>query len=196
MNIFIDGTWNDIEDNTNVLKMYETHGGEYYSGPGTGDNFIDKYLGGVFGYGTDAIVDRILKKLEGCEEEVRIIGFSRGAAAARILAAKWCDKGNKVRFLGCFDTVGAFGIPFNIFGIPFQKINLFHDMHVHKNVQTAAHITALDEHRESFVGTPMEPRKGITSKAVHGDHNYVGSSQNTLKWMDKQWELSRTKVGK
>jgi len=188
MNIFIDGTWNTPKDNSNIARLHKTHGGEYFPGPGTGSFFMERVLGGAFGAGTDAIVDRAYKA---CSEPLNIFGFSRGAAAARVLAARWCAEGGTVAFLGCFDTVGAFGIPVNILGIPFQKINLFKDMRVNENVLRAAHVTALDEHRSAFVNTPMEEREGVTQTAVHGDHWYVGSSDETLGWMERQFYKAR-----
>ena len=195
--VFIDGTWNTPKDNSNIHRMYKTFGGNYYPGPGTPIlknswrtvAFINKYLGGIFGFGVDKIVDQAYEDI-GDAEIIYIFGFSRGSAAARMLAAKIGDSGRSVKFLGCFDTVGAFGIPMDILGIPFQKINLFHDMHVHLKVEVAAHAVALDEKRPAFVGTPMEPREGVTEKGFHGDHWYVGSSDETLEWMVNQYLLT------
>lgn len=192
MNIFIDGTWEDAESNTNIWRLYEKYGGWYSSGPGTkaliGDvPFLSKWLGGAFGFGTQAIVDEAYENLSS-PDDVNIFGFSRGAYAARMLAGKICKNGGSVNFLGCFDTVGAMGIPVNIFGIPFQQINLFSDAHVHPNVRRAAHIMALDDPRPAFVPTPMEEREGITQTAVKGDHWHVGSSDETLEWMTRQFE--------
>lgn len=192
MNIFIDGTWNTPKDKTNIARLHDLYGGAYYPGPGTRAFILDRIFGGAFGYGTTDIVDRAFNDAttRPFVPIFNVFGFSRGAAAARMLASKLCEDGYTVAFLGCFDTVGAFGIPVNIFGIPFQKINLFHDMRVNANVQRAAHITALDEHRSAFVGTPMEPRGGIVQTAVHGDHRYVGSSDESLGWMINQFHAS------
>jgi len=190
MNIFIDGTWNTPKDKSNIWHMHQKYGGKYFSGPGTKAFFLDRILGGVFGYGTQNIVDEayqyILKAHR--NQQLNIFGFSRGAAAARMLAGKWCKEGGSVNFLGAFDTVGAFGIPIDIFGIPFQNINLFHDMDVHPNVKTASHAQALDEKRPAFVGTPMEPREGITQQGFSGDHWRIGSSDETFHWMCEQFE--------
>jgi len=185
VNIFIDGTWNTPRDRSNITRLHEKYGGEYFAGPGTKAFFLDRILGGAFGLGTNDIVDKAYAAYEGRRsgDQVQIFGFSRGAAAARMLAARICKTGT-VAFLGCFDTVGAFGIPVNILGIPFQKINLFHDMHVSEKVHYAAHAQALLERRPAFVGTPMKARPGVVQKGFAGDHWYVGSSDETLAWME------------
>jgi len=195
MNIYLDGTWNLPKDKSNVYSFFKKYGGEYFSGPGTtaliGDTpFISKWLGGVFGFGTQAIVDRAYKHIRQTQpnQPLNIFGFSRGAAAARMLAAKVGKAGGDINFLGCWDTVGAFGIPVDIWPFKFQSINLFHDMHVHINVKHAAHAFALDEHRPAFVGTPMEIREGITMEGFNGDHWHVGSSDETYHWMLQQFE--------
>lgn len=192
-NIYIDGTWKKPKDHTNIHKLYQQYGGTYFKGPGNGEKYawFTKLFGGLFGLGVQQIVDDAFK-VAVTYETVNIFGFSRGAAAARMLAGMLAEKGREVHFLGCFDTVGAFGIPIDIFGIPFQKINLFHDMHVHPNVIYAAHAQALEEKQPAFVGTPMEPRKGIIQKGFKGDHSYVGSSYETLRWMINQFHKAST----
>lgn len=193
MNIFIDGTWNKPKDNTNVFRLYEKYHGYYFPGPGTGAFFMEKWLGGIFGLGTSAIANAAYKKVKlllgaNPSAPIHIIGYSRGATASRKLAAMLAEEDIIVHFLGCFDTVGALGIPVNILGIPFQKIDLFTDMHVHENVLRAAHAMALDEKREAFQNTPMEDREGITQRGFAGDHGYVGSSPETFDWMVEQFE--------
>ena len=55
-----------------------------------------------------------------------------------------------INVLGCWDTVGAFGVAKNILGIPFQKINLLKNLDVSLCVKRAFHMVALDETRDSF----------------------------------------------
>lgn len=171
--------------------------GEYFSGPGTraiiGDNpFIFKWFAGAFGLGTSALVDRAYNKIKtgSKDSEINIFCYSRGAYAGRVLASRLAQSGYKVNFLGCFDTVGALGIPFDILGIPFQQINLFGDITIHKNVIRAAHALASRkyEKRRAFINSPMKARAGITQKYFKGDHGFVGSSNLTLAWMLDQFE--------
>lgn len=217
MKIYIDGTWIKASNNSNVYKMYKEDGYEndkYFSGPGTVSNSLfsrfpgiltlaNKYLGGIFGYGTTRLVDRAYniivenRKVFGASP-IDLFGFSRGSAAVRMLAGRLAEDGIQVRFLGCYDTVGAFGIPisvppFTFFGLDFQKINLFHDMKVHKNVLHAAHARSLNEDRPAFATTPMEPRNNISEKWFRGDHWKIGSSPLTLKYMKEQYSKARIK---
>ena len=125
-------------------------------------------------------------------DRIVIIAFSRGAACARLLASKLEKHGIKrqlevtykkhfgenfflkyahldedhvevdVAFLGLFDTVGAFGIPLNLPGLPFQKLNLFKNLELAKNVKQTVHCVAIDESREPFIPT-------LCNKAAHVD---------------------------
>ena len=190
MNIYIDGTWYTPKNKSNIYRLHKKYGGHYFAGPGTKGFFLERIFGGAFGLGASSIVDKAYETyLENYTGgEINIFGLSRGAAVARMLAAKLAKKGTPVNFLGCFDTVGAFGIPVNIFGIPFQKINLFTDMHVHENVIRAAHAMALSEKRGAFQNTPMEPREGIKQKGFLGNHEKVGNGDKSFNWMIEQFE--------
>ena len=125
-------------------------------------------------------------------DRIVIIAFSRGAACVRLLASKLEKHGIKrqlkvtykkhlgenfflkyehldedhvevdVAFLGLFDTVGAFGIPLNLPGLPFQKLNLFKNLELARNVKQAVHCVAIDESREPFIPT-------LCNKAAHVD---------------------------
>jgi len=185
MNIFIDGTWNTPRDRSNVTRLHEKYGGHYFPGPGTKGFFLDRILGGAFGLGTEALADKAyncyLKNYSG--GPIQIFGFSRGATAARRLAFKIAVKGGKVDFLGCFDTVGALGVPLSFWPFTFYD-DIFIDTEVHPNVLRAAHALALNERRNSFQNAPMAPRQGIVERGFAGDHWYVGSSGDTFAWME------------
>jgi uncharacterized protein (DUF2235 family) len=151
-------------------------------------------------------------------DRIFIFGFSRGAAIARLLAgvighrsiptsiwtlrffgrsmAIWTSSRKiedvrnpvKVDVLGCWDTVGAFGISKNIFGIPFQQMNLLKDLTVALCVKRAYHMVALDETRDAFVPTLMEPdptdSKRITEVWFSGSHANVGGGYATDQLSD------------
>lgn len=151
-------------------------------------------------------------------DRIFIFGFSRGAAIARLLASvvghrsiptsMWTlrvfgrnmsiwtssrkieDVHNpvKVNVLGCWDTVGSFGISKNIFGIPFQQMNLLKDLTVSLCVKRAYHMVALDETRDAFVPTLMEPdptdTKRITEVWFSGTHANVGGGYATDQLSD------------
>ena len=137
-------------------------------------------------------------------DKISIFGFSRGAACARLLAGKINKYGIKqeievqgktndgefyfqnykhkderklpvdVEFLGIFDTIGAFGIPINIPGLPFQKINLFKNLKVAKNVKQVVHCVAIDESREPFIPTLCNQSDKVDEVWFAGVHTDVG----------------------
>ena len=145
-------------------------------------------------------------------DRIFIFGFSRGAAIARLLAGvidrrdtptslwmlrlfgrHWSvwksfdrkveSEPVKVNVLGCWDTVGSFGIPKNIMGIPFQKVNLLKDLTVPLCVERAYHMVALDETRDSFEPTlmdldPITPAR-IIEVWFSGNHSNVGGGYAT-----------------
>ena len=150
-------------------------------------------------------------------DKVFIFGFSRGAAITRLLARAidkrgapksiwtlrllgrhwvvWKSKPVKggsnvvpISVLGCWDTVGAFGVPKKIAGIDFQKIDLFKDLSIPDTVDQAYHMVAMDEQRDSFVPTLMDPdpiRPGrIVEVWFSGDHANVGGGWATPKLSD------------
>lgn len=145
-------------------------------------------------------------------DRIFIFGFSRGAAIARLLAgvigrrdiprslwtlrvfgrhwlvrrsSRRIDEQNPVpvEVLGCWDTVGAFGIAKNILGIPFQRINLLKDLSVSICVKRAYHMVALDETRDAFEPTLMEPDPTSPNRVVEvwfsGNHANVGGGYST-----------------
>lgn len=94
--VFIDGTWNDLEANTNVWRLRslvaERGGGReqrvyYHAGVGTAPG--ERFLGGAFGYGVGGqIINAYRWLIEHFEtnDDIFIFGFSRGAYLARSLA--------------------------------------------------------------------------------------------------------------
>ena len=91
--LFLDGTWNTSDDNTNVWRLKalaETSPEQpcYYS-VGVGTQRGERLRGGMFGYGLDA---EVIRAYEWIVEQYRpedrlfIFGFSRGAFTARSLA--------------------------------------------------------------------------------------------------------------
>jgi uncharacterized protein (DUF2235 family) len=91
--LFLDGTWNTVNDNTNVyrLKSLCAAGDDqlcYYSA-GVGTQYGERLTGGMFGYGLD---DEVIQSYEWLIErfvpgdQLFLFGFSRGAYTARSLA--------------------------------------------------------------------------------------------------------------
>ncbi len=173
--------------------------------------------GGAFGLGADAISERAyldLVRVYQPGDRIFIFGFSRGAAIARLFAGVIGRRGVtksvvtlrllgrmrpilnlfgkfdnvKVAVLGCWDTVGAFGISKSFLGIPFQKINLLKDLTVGDHVERAYHLVALDETRVEFEPTLMNEDPTYPGRVIElwfsGNHGNVGGGFATDKLSD------------
>jgi uncharacterized protein (DUF2235 family) len=229
--ILMDGTWNDETGLhgdgvvTNVYKLYQSlredsgrQTARYFRGIGNDDdnNRLGTIFGGAFGAKERRIrhsaYAMIVKQYQP-GDHFFILGFSRGAACARMLATQLAEEGIRenirittrmdwnrttrcvenrfetyqtmgkridpvIAFLGVWDTVGAFGIPVTICGIPFRKWNLFKNMDVSPAVKKAVHCVSLDETRDPFVPTLMnwEPHQPERIEEVWfpGAHSDVG----------------------
>ena len=92
--IFLDGTWNTLNNNTNVWRLKSlcdpaAPGQVVYYSQGVGTRIGEKVRGGVAGYGLDnEIVDAYAWLVNTFEQgdSIFIFGFSRGAYAARSLS--------------------------------------------------------------------------------------------------------------
>lgn len=91
--LFLDGTWNTVENNTNVwraksLCLQNDDQIAYYS-KGVGTTRGERLIGGMFGWGLDKeVTDAYQWLIEHYEtnDQIYIFGFSRGAYSARSLS--------------------------------------------------------------------------------------------------------------
>lgn len=83
----------------------------------------------------------------------------------------------EINFIGVWDTVGAMGLPFTIFGLIEDK-HLFYDRHIGSNIKVARHALSLDEVRNDFEPTIWDPKPGVDLKQVWfaGVHADIGGS--------------------
>lgn len=105
-----------------------------------------------------------------------------------------------VDFLGCWDTVGALGIPDKTALFTLDRVSRaryeFHDTRLGPHVQRAAHAVAIDERRKEFSPTLMRCARGVPKSRLRevwfpGDHGCVGGgswekrglSNAALCWM-------------
>jgi uncharacterized protein (DUF2235 family) len=112
------------------------------------------------------------------------------------------DNGDRVpiTLLGCFDTVGALGIPLlpalKKFEGQLKTRYKFHDTTLNKDIENALHAVAIDEIREIFDVTLMKkhpdaPDQKLRQVWFPGEHGcigggtpeYRGLSDAVLKWM-------------
>jgi hypothetical protein len=185
----------------------------YYAGVGNkyDNDPLAQILGLATGAGAGEIIERVyldLVRVYQPGDRVFITGFSRGAAIARLVsrtiharsAPRWLwtlklfgkhrtiwASGRKepvqIDVLGCWDTVGSFGVAKTIAGINFQQLNLFRDLTVPDNVVRAYHMLALDEERDGFEPTLMDPDPIRPERIVEvwftGDHANIGGGWAT-----------------
>jgi uncharacterized protein (DUF2235 family) len=203
-----DGTWNSEKDagrydlNTNVVRFKDLYAGPkfFYKGVGTRHGTLGKFMGGAFGVGGHARIEEaqadMAKQFATGDRDIDIIGFSRGAALAVHFANVVGDGGVKsngtdekpqIRFLGVWDIVAAFGIPINLPGLSFNRINLGYKLGLAQAVKYCYHAIALDESRQSFRPTRVHEACEVWFRGVHSD---VGGGNNnhalndiTLRWM-------------
>lgn len=205
-----DATLCKTYQNKQLALYYTGIGNKYDTDPLVGT------LSQATGLGATGIIERAyldVMRVWRPGDRLFIFGFSRGAASARILSRiidqrgaptsiwslrlfgrHWTlwPSGRKshvpITVLGCWDTVGSFGIAKTIGGINFQQLNLLHDLTVPESVEQAYHIVALDEERQEFEPTLMDPDpirpERIVELWMAGGHAGVGGGWATDKLSD------------
>lgn len=193
-----DGTWNDsrapdderdlkLDTNVHRFRVLYTGKREYVDGVGSRFGIIGKIFGGLTGAGAAQRVEENFEALkenfEAGDTEIDIIGYSRGAAIARMfvhrierdfdslrLSGKALSEPPVVRFLGLFDTVASFGIPWD----PDER-GFVPD--IPETVQNTFHAMALDETRETFgIERCLGNRRKITEVWFRGSHGDIGGN--------------------
>ena len=192
---------------TAVVQKPTESGGEsvkddfYFTGIGTRHGRLGKWLGGAFGIGgrkriRDA-VEAVERRFAGGDETIDVVGFSRGAALAlhftnKLKGKSFRDADGKtrearVRFLGLWDVVAAFGIPIDLGPLHFQRINLGYKLKLGDHVEYCFHAVALDERRGAFKVTRVDNGYQVWFRGVHSDIG--GGNENpsfsniSLAWM-------------
>ena len=220
--ILLDGTWNDENGLNNdglvtnivhlsriLINDKEKQVVQYHRGVGNDDdnNWFEKVWGGTSGDGVKQIIDNAYVQLVDTWKPgdiIKIFGFSRGAAGARMLASKiyregipekinveYDDENNvskytpigkikhiDISFLGVWDTVSAFGVVNNLGRLLFEKTgDLFTNNHISPNIQRAVHLLAIDESRKIFTPSLMNHKEGVTHEVwFPGVHSDIGGS--------------------
>lgn len=188
---------------TNVVFFYKEYvkaGGhaEYFPGVGSGAWFedqtgktLDFIFGGAFGIGAIGIANqafhRLSKNFKVGDYDIDIVGYSRGAAVARIFADKIYKQYHKlksidgyqlkapptIRFIGLFDTVASFGNPLNENEIFFQPI-------LPRTVEHAVHAMSLDLNRIGH-GLDRVYGKNVLEVWFRGGHGDIGGNSIVRK---------------
>ena len=169
-----------VTNDTNVWKFYSAYdayarpngiSSVYVPGVGTRFGPIGKVVGGAWGVGwldrVESTYATLCANYAHGDQIIDVIGFSRGSAIALDFVNKVAQSGirqnnvvveatPKIRFLGLFDVVAAFGVA-NL-GFLFSKLNVGHHLTLPPNVQHCFHAISLDERRPQFVVTRVKTR--------------------------------------
>ncbi|MDA0350912.1 MAG: DUF2235 domain-containing protein [Chloroflexi bacterium] len=81
----------------------------------------------------------------------------------------------RLKLIGVWDTVGALGIPGNVFTKLNQHLNSFHDVKLSRSVEFGYQALAVDEHRRAFSAALWEVQDDPTATA--GNIGSLGGSQ-------------------
>ena len=118
------------------------------------------------------------------------------STAAKLFRQQFARK-VRIKCLGVWDTVGALGIPLQLFKDVNTKFYEFHDTQLSNIIDNAFHALAIDEHRRDYnacLWTPTEaPRQHLEQRWYAGAHADVGGgyadrrlSNLTLRWMQEK----------
>ncbi len=140
----------------------------------------------LFGFSRGAAVARMLANLitvkgvpDRLEFKQRPVG-KPGGKRKKITVPVFHGKHDvAVEMMGLWDTVAAFGVPVDVMGIPFSKINLFRDLKLAGAVKQAYHLLAVDEVRDAFQPTLFEPSPRVREVWFPGIHSNVGGGYST-----------------
>lgn len=99
-----------------------------------------------------------------------------------------CHVDAKIKFLGVWDTVGALGIPLDLFKKENEEKFAFHDTGPSQIIQHGCHALAVDEHRHDFTPTfwtqPLPAGVNIEQVWFAGAHSDVGGGYKTRRLAD------------
>jgi hypothetical protein len=196
--IFIDGTDNFLDAQTNVTRLYNLYSGSKYYYGGLGNAFeypelLGRFTSGAMANGWQRVLDRaeadILNHIRKFQPSTSLIaqpdwsidifGFSRGGAMANELARRLSKRGIEVHFLGMFDPVYSYALPgqssWYVHSIDRTRRGNYVDVWLPQRVRTAAVIYAQHEERTWFPATRFEKENKSTrlnallSPGVHSD---------------------------
>jgi uncharacterized protein (DUF2235 family) len=168
----------------------------YISGPGTRHEILGKIFGGIAGFGgrtrVHEAIARVKRKFAEGDTVIDVVGFSRGAAIALHFVNEVADTDfgkvrPRVRFLGLWDVVAAFGIPRDVGILKFQETNIGWKLTLPSMVDHCFHAMALDERRASFRVTRVDGAYEVWFRGVHSDigggNDNPGLNDIALSWM-------------
>ncbi len=230
----LDGTWNEPErqtdgsvTGTNVVKFLSAlakRGQAQHYESGAGTRAWELLPGGIYGYGLDKRIlgaYRFLRrtyadgKVPIANNKLFLVGFSRGAYAARRLAgllhhsgiptqASDIDVGWQMYLNRDTESAAALKKQGRFFDAPIEMVGVwdtvkatndanYNDNLLSPNVGTGYHAMAVDERRRFFPILRWDPAEQVNEVWFSGSHSDVGGgcqkmdlSDVTLLWMIHQ----------
>lgn len=178
----------------------------YRSGVGTRLGVIGKIFGGALGFGGHARIAEakrsVAEHFARGDEVIDIVGFSRGAAlalhftnslkGASFMNASGQKAEAKIRFLGLWDLVAAFGIPLDLGPIHFNRINLGYRLKLGDHVEYCFHAVSIDEPRKAFRVTRVDNGYQVWFRGAHSDVG-GGNDNEKLSNIPLAWMLRKAR---
>lgn len=119
----------------------------------------------------------------GMDVKIILVGFSRGAASARIIASELLKRpGFKIDYMLLFDTV--YSVTGQIKILDGEPIDRFTDFDINESVLRCDHLVAGDEMRDRFPLSPVNLRKGVRQILFAGSHSDVGGGHPSTNLSD------------
>jgi hypothetical protein len=196
-------------DNSNVVRFRDLYARcpganvVYEKGVGTMLGVAGKIIGGAFGagelYRLISAYRRLCEHWVDGDRVIDLVGFSRGAATCLDFTNMIERKGIRdpksdkliephptIRFVGLFDTVGAFNVGALLADVP--DTNFGHHLKLPSSrVQYCFHAMALDEDRPSFNVIRVAGAHEVWFRGVHSDvgggNGNTGLNDISLRWM-------------
>jgi uncharacterized protein (DUF2235 family) len=105
------------------------------------------------------------------DDEVILIGFSRGASTCRMVSSLLLEKlpNAKIQYMLLFDTVYSVFVPIEVKG--FGKRKYFEELTIDSKIPFVDHLISCDEIREKFPLTPVNKREGVNQIAFAGAYH-------------------------
>src|SRR4028118_266391 len=182
----------NIEDAYRFLSLNYIAGDEIYLFGFSRGAYTVRSLAGMI-YCSGLLSRRYITKASEAYELYRNRGIKPNDEEAKSFRKDYVkDNGERVpiTLLGCFDTVGALGIPlvpaFRKFEGQLKARYKFHDTTLNKDVENAVHAVAIDEIREVFDVTlmtknPDAPNQKLRQVWFPGEHGCIGGGTTAYR---------------
>ncbi len=164
--------------------------------------FTARSLGGFIGASRGLLERDKLHNLENAWQHYRTPPEERNTFTLFNDIQAHVRKNIKIKVMGVWDTVGALGIPTNLFNTFNRTRYAFHDTALSALVENAFQALAIDEHRGPFEATLWQrPKEDVPGQIVEqvwfaGVHSDVGGGypNSELSDLSLRWMMARIRA--